>query len=129
MKDLKAGLEGRETYIVKFEHLASEIGSGSLEVLSTPSLVSFVENLSYKLIEEYLSEGYTSVGYEVYIRHLAPVPKGEYVEVYVKVSSVEDRRIRLDFKVYWRNILIADGHHIRYVVNIERFMKKINDMS
>jgi len=113
---------------VKPEHSALNVGSGTVNVLSTPTAIAFVENTALECVEKFLPENYTTVGVEVNIKHLNPAPIGSKVKVKVRVISVNDRRIVFKAEVRWNNILILEGTHVRYIVNRERFLEKIRKL-
>ena len=54
------------------DHSAKIMGSGGLEVLATPALVAFMENLAFEALQEKLSSDESSVGSLMAIDHLAP---------------------------------------------------------
>ena len=97
----------------------------SVEVLSTPSLVLFMEIASHKAVEKYLPEGYTTVGGGICMKHLKPTPVGDRVKVISTLIYSEGKK--LDFKVvaYDSSGKIGEGEHRRYVVNTKNFESKI----
>src|SRR5512136_884739 len=92
---IKPGMTNEETFEVTEEHLASHIGSGAARVLATPWLILFMERVSHRLIAQRVPEGYSSVGAEVNMRHLAPTPLGGRVRVVAEVVAVEGAQVTL----------------------------------
>jgi predicted thioesterase len=118
------GLKMCKRFKVYKKYIAKSIGSGGVEVLSTPSLISFMESVSYQLLQDHLPRGYTSVGIEICIKHKAPVILGEYVDVYSIIESVEGRKVVFNVSSYHGDKLVGDGRHVRYIVEIDKFMRK-----
>lgn len=124
--DIPENIECNYTFKVGEEHTAKHIGSGTVEVLSTPSMIAFMEQASLQCVQKHLPKGYTTVGTRVDVKHLKPVPKG--AEVMVKTRLIEKENRRLVFKVVavWNNIVIGEGYHERYIVDEIKFMEKIH---
>ncbi len=121
-------LECTYTYTVGEEHTAKHIGSGTIEVLSTPSMIAFMEHASLDCVQKYLPRGYTTVGIRVDVKHLKPAPKG--AKITIKTKLVERNNKRLVFKVQalWGNIIIGEGVHERYIVDERKFIEKLRGL-
>ena len=117
-----------QEYIVDEQYTAKHIGSGRVEVLATPAMILFMENTALNCVQKYLPENYTTVGVSVNVKHLNPVPKSEKVIVEARIDRVEDRKIVFYEVVKWRGIIIGEGIHERYIVNIHKFIDKINKL-
>ncbi len=118
----------REEYVVGEEHRARVLGSGDVDVLSTPSMILFMEATAWKCVEKYLPEGYTTVGTRVCIEHKAPAPVGARVTVEAELVEVSGRKLVFRVKAMWRDRVIGEGVHERYVVDKQRFIAKIKSM-
>ncbi len=126
--NIEPGIVCRQEYIVEEQHTAKHIGSGDVEVLSTPSMILFMENTALHCVQKYLPPEYTTVGIAVNVKHLNPVPRGEKVLVEAKIDKIEGRKITFSIKVTWKNLVIGEGKHDRYVVNRKKFMDKIKKL-
>lgn len=115
-------------YSVTAEHTAQNVGSGELEVLSTPSLIAFIENAAYLYCQEQMvTDSETTVGTEISIRHLAPSAVGETITVVLETYHQNRSKHTFELNVYNENHkLIATGTHIRANVNREQFMQKLH---
>ncbi|MBR5532105.1 MAG: thioesterase family protein [Bacteroidales bacterium] len=111
--------------IVSEGDTAQSVGSGTLSVFSTPMMVALMENAAMKAAEQLLQEGESTVGSELNIKHLRPTAVGEEVEATATLTSQEGRKLTFSVVVTDKNGTIGEGTHIRYIVNIERFMGKI----
>lgn len=118
------GIKGSETFNVTENLTAKNVGSGDVEVLSTPVLVSFVEKTCRESIKEKLEEGKTTVGTNINLDHLAPTPVGVSVVVKSEVVEVNNRLIRFEFTVDDNVDRIARGSHTRFIVDIDKFQEK-----
>lgn len=107
------------------QQTAVYIGSGSLEVLATPVLVTILEEISQKLLGEHLSEGLTSVGISLDVRHLAPTPVGNIVGMVTEVDKVDRSKVRFSIQAWDEHDLIFTGKHSRAIIQAERFLQRV----
>jgi phosphoribosylglycinamide formyltransferase-1 len=124
---LSVGMKLTEEYKVEEEHAAKNVGSGDVKVLSTPSMIAFMEITSNKLAQQHLPEGYVTVGSGINVRHLNPAPIGENIKVTSEIIGIDGRRIKFKVTATWREILIGEGEHERVIVNAENFIKKLSE--
>ena len=104
---------------------AQNVGSGTLPVFATPAMAALMENAAMKAVEQLLSEGETTVGSELNVKHLRPTAVGEEVEVTAILTSQEGRKLTISVVATDKNGTIGEGTHVRYIVNIEKFMQKL----
>lgn len=122
---IELGLSKEENYLVEDQHTAIHIGSGGSRVLATPWLIAFVERTAHRILASRLPEGYSTVGILINFRHLAPTPIGTGVRVHVEVREVDANRVILDVEAYDAREQIGAGEHQRYVIEEERFLKRV----
>jgi len=125
---LKEGEELSEEFEVKEEHAARVVGSGNVDVLSTPSMISFMENVCWKLAQRKLPEGKTTVGTRVDVYHLKPVPIGEKIRVYAKLLKIEGRKLVFSVEAYLNNVLVGKGTHERFLIDERKFLDTVRKM-
>ena len=65
----------------------------------TPSMILDIEHTCRELILEHADAGEDSVGMEVAIKHLAPTLMGMTVEIAVRVTAVEGRKVLFEATV------------------------------
>jgi fluoroacetyl-CoA thioesterase len=94
-------------------------------VLGTPFLIMLLEMASRNAILPLLEPGFDSVGTEVNIRHLAATPMGMEVTFRSEVIGVDERRVRFKVEAFDEKEQVADGMHERFVINVERFAKRL----
>ena len=108
------------------EMTAAYMGSGTLEVFSTPALCAFMENTAIKAIT--LPEDETSLGVEINIEHLKASMVGETLTAKAEVVAHEGHSIYLQIEVKnSRNEIVGSARHTRVVVNTERFLSKLEN--
>ena len=96
------------------------------EVYGTPIMIYHMEEVAGSVIEQYLPEGWVSVGVVVTVKHLAATPIGAKVTVRAEVISVDDHAIMFAVEAHDGFEKIGEGTHVRAPVQMERFMKKVN---
>lgn len=125
---LTPGIRNEKIFRTSRKHSASFLGSGDVEVLSTPSMITFMEETCRTLVENKLSKELTTVGTLVNIRHLKAAPIGAEVKVICTLTRVEGRRLLFDVKAFWKNVKIGEGVHERYIVVKEKFLRKLKEL-
>ncbi len=129
MKNLQIpeGIECEEVFEVKSEHAAKHVGSGDVEVLSTPSMILFMEAASLRCVQKYLPEDLTTVGTRVCVDHKHPAPIGDKIVVKTKLVKVEGRKLVFEVKAIWRDIVVGEGIHERFIVDRQKFSEKLRE--
>lgn len=104
---------------------AQNVGSGTLPVFATPMMVALMENAAMKAAEQLLQEGESTVGSELNIKHLRPTAIGEEVSATAVLTAQEGRKLTFSVVATDKNGTIGEGTHVRYIINVERFMSKL----
>jgi predicted thioesterase len=125
-----SGLTIGTTHQVQFKvtesHLANHIGSGLLPVLSTPSLIAWLEFTAMESVSSCLSKNETTVGIAVSFHHLKASSLHAVVVCQATVTAIDGRRISFEVKAFdAAQTLIGSGTHDRFVVDSDRFMAKL----
>lgn len=123
---LEVGLKSVEKTVVDKTNTAAAIGSGGLEVFSTPSMISLMECTCKLCAQEHLEEGLGTVGISISTNHKAATPIG--MEVTCECELVEIDRSRLVFKVRCYDELeeIGVGTHERFIVDNAKFLANVD---
>ena len=119
------GMQKEAVFVVEEQYTASHVGSGSLRVLATPSMIAFMERTARDLLDEVLPEGYSSVGVHVDVHHLAPTPLGGQVRIECEVQEVDVRRVVFDVRAWDGEEKIGEGRHQRVAIDIQRFLSRV----
>ncbi|MEA2639024.1 MAG: hypothetical protein QOF51_418 [Chloroflexota bacterium] len=112
---LTVGAAGEAQTVVTEEQLA--FGRG---VLSTPSMIDLMERSAIAAVDAALPQGWTTVGYEVCIRHLAPTALGVEVLARAELLGIEGRRLTFRVEASNPTRLIGEGTHQRVIVDLSR---------
>jgi fluoroacetyl-CoA thioesterase len=121
---LSVGLVGEATTTVDASVLASAVGSGGLDVFSTPSLVALMENAARSAVESLLPADQTTVGVRVDIRHLAASPPGEHIRARAELTEVDGRRLVFHVEAFDAHEKVGEGTHERMVVDPARLLAR-----
>lgn len=125
MSELRVGLIG-ESYVTVTEDLtARAVGSGSLEVYSTPAMLAVMEAAAVAAVDPYIEPTQASVGIDIKVQHMAATPIGEHVVAMAEVTGIEGKRVILEVRAWDERELIGEGTHVRYVIEIDAFLKRI----
>ena len=124
---LEPGLIGEITHVVTDEDTAATYASGLVPTLSTPHLVAFMENAARAAVQDHVKEGQSTVGTRVDMRHSAPTPVGMDVRVRAELLEVDRRRLRFRIEAWDAVEKIGECDHERFVIDWERFMKRIEE--
>ncbi len=125
MEKIQVGMKDEVTRLVEERFTAAHVGSGTLKVLATPSMIGFMERASLELLQRGLPEGQSTVGTLVNVRHLAATPMDQEVRVLVEVTEIDGRRITLHVEVWDRQEKVGEGTHERFIIDVERFLKRV----
>lgn len=124
-KSLVVGVTGEAQQRVVTENLVSFRKPGAPPVLATPWLLYIMETAAYNALLPHLDDGEASVGTGFQFEHLAPTPAGDTVVATAKVTAIEGRKVTLHFEARDSRALVAEGTHVRAVINKARFMKRL----
>ncbi len=124
---MKIGIKGTKAIKVTDEMTARAMGSGSLDVYSTPAMISLMENTAYTSVAEYLEDGQGTVGTLMNVKHLSATPVGMEVRCESELVEIDKRRLVFTVKAYDQVGCIGEGIHERFVINNDKFMEKTNN--
>ncbi len=122
---LKVGMELKKDYTVTRADTAKTVGSGGLEVLATPVLISWVENAAYEMAALCLPDESTTVGVNVNLNHIAATPVGMKVRVKVLLKEIDSRKLTFAVEAWDTVQKVGVGTHQRFVVQKTKFMGKV----
>ena len=114
-----------EKFKVTEEHSAAHLGSGSVNVLSTPSMILFMEIAARNALEEILPEELSSVGVAVDIKHRKAVKIGTTVSSEVEVINIDRKKITFSVVVRHDEDILGDGTHTRFIIEKSKFFKNL----
>ena len=121
MKEIKVGKEQTFTHTITEKELAKVIGSGEVEVYSTPMMVAFMVQSAAALIKEDLDSEETSVGILIHTTHQAATPCHKTITCHAKVTAVDRKKVTFQLCASDEKEVIGTAVHERVIVNKERF--------
>ena len=124
--EIKIGDYHEQSITVRHEDTAAVYGSGKLEVFATPALVGLMENTAIKCLEGKLEEGNDTVGIEINVQHVKATAVGKQVRCRATVTEIDGRRIGFRCEAWDETATIGTAVHNRFVINVEKFMNKLN---
>jgi predicted thioesterase len=124
--ELTPGLTGEARTTVVHENSAAAVGAGGVEVFGTPMMIALMENAAWRAVEDSLEEGDVTVGTAVNVRHLAATPLGQKVRATAELIEIDGRRLVFKVEAYDEKRKIGEGQHERFIVSLERFLKRID---
>lgn len=122
---IAVGATATKEIIVTREMTVGHFVEAMPEVFGTPIMIFHMEVTSGAAIEDYLPEGWISVGVVVNVKHLAATPVGDRVRLKSVVTEVGDNTVTFAVEAYDSREKIGEGTHVRALVDIERFMKRV----
>ncbi|MCR4673440.1 MAG: thioesterase family protein [Lachnospiraceae bacterium] len=121
---METGIKKSYEVEVTKERTAKVMGSGSLDVYATPSMIALMEYVSTECIKDQLEEGQTSVGTALNVKHVSATPVGMKVRCESELVKVDGRALTFSVKVFDEKGLIGEGEHQRFIVDAKKFTDK-----
>jgi predicted thioesterase len=112
-------------YVVTDAEAVHFMGPGVTPVLSTPSMILWMELTSRDNAGPLLAAGDDTVGMTVDIKHLAATPVGMKVRVVSKLTKVEGRVYSFEVEAFDEVDKIGEGLHKRGSVTLAKFAPRI----
>lgn len=114
-----------KTFHVEQQHTARHLGSGNLDVLATPALVAFMENVAFEYAQQQLNSEQTTVGSAISIEHIAPTKIGQTVQVNVIDVKQEGKVFQFKLSAYENDKLIGTCTHTRVTITVDKFLQRL----
>jgi fluoroacetyl-CoA thioesterase len=111
---VKPGLQGKIERVIDGSLMTRHVGGRGL--FATPYMILLMEQTAHSSVEPQLPDGYTTVGYEVCVRHLAPADEGETVTVTSHLKEVDRNRLLFEVECRKGEVLLGTGTHRRAVI-------------
>jgi fluoroacetyl-CoA thioesterase len=96
-------------------------------VFATAYMVGLLEWACIEAMQPHLDDGEQSVGTGVWVTHAAATPPGFTVQVDVSLQKVEGRRLTFSVRAHDGVDEICAGTHERFVIDRERFLRKVRE--
>jgi predicted thioesterase len=121
---LQPGIRGEKQDTVTDKNTARSYGSGGLAVYATPSMVALMEGACVEAADKLLPPGFSTVGTELTIKHIAATPLGMTVRATGELTGIEGRTLCFRVEAFDGVGKIGEGVHGRFIVENEKFLKK-----
>jgi fluoroacetyl-CoA thioesterase len=122
---LVPGVRAEAKHQVVTANLVSHFYADGPPVFGSPFMLMIMEHAAFNALLPYLDPGEQSVGVGFEFEHLAATPAGVTVTAEAEVLEVDGPKVT--FRVEARDPVevIGRGKHVRYVVEMERFLKRL----
>ena len=124
---VEAGLRGCIERDVTDLDTAVALGSGDVDVLSTPRVLAWAEAACVAALGDRLEEGQTTVGLTMQIDHVQPTGIGARISINAEVERVEGRRLTFAVEASDSRGTIAVGRIVRVMVDRGRFLERATE--
>ena len=124
---LEVGMRLEVERIVTENDTAAKAASGAVEVLATPIMIAWMEEVSLHLAQKELEEGFTTVGTEVNIKHLKGTLVGKTVKIVSVLKEIDRKRLVFDVEVLEDVIAVGTGSHTRFIIDTAKFYEKLKN--
>lgn len=121
----KVGAAGELQFTVEGIHAIAFPSKNMPPVLSTPSLIWFLEHAAIKVLEPLLDADEASVGTDIELEHLAPTPLTGLVKCMARVIHSDGSSIAFQLEAHDEKELIARGFHRRRIIHTASFTKRL----
>ncbi len=109
--------------VVALEDCATHLKSGEVKVLSTPTVLAWMEEACANLSKQFLNDNETTVGVHVELDHLLPAFVGEEVEISVVLKEKSEKKFVFDVLAKRDKDILAKASHVRVKIDKSRFLK------
>lgn len=122
--DLQTGMTASIQKTVEPGDTAKAVASGLAEVFATPAMIALMENAAYLAVQSALPGGYSTVGAQINVKHIAATPVGFTVTARATLTAVEGKKLTFFIEVFDETEKIGEAEHIRFIIDAQRFQQK-----
>ena len=122
---METGLSFTSRLTVDDTRTAMTLGSGDMPVLATPAMLALMENAAMMAVAGHLPEGCTTVGGQIESSHLKPTPIGAEVTATAELERIDGRKLFFRVSAHQGDTLIGEGKHLRFIVDREKFLARL----
>ena len=125
-KNIVPGMTFEKEFIVEEGDTASHFGNDKVPVFASPRLISWIEGTAIGTVAPFLPEGWETVGTTFDLAHLAATPVGMKVRVVTEVTEVKGKMLTYSVKAYDEVDKICEGTHGRAIIELDKFLSRVN---
>lgn len=126
---LIVGYEETMEIVVTSGMVASFGGEIIHPVLSTVSMIYYMEWVGRKVILPFLEESEEGIGASISIHHRAPAPIGKKVGFCAVVTEVISEKVVCRVKAEHQQSVVGEGEFVQVILSKERIQNRIREMS
>lgn len=122
----RIGESNTVSFTVEQKHAITFAGDGEeISVLSTPSLIWFLEQAALQFLKPWLDEQSLSVGTQIDVEHLAPTLPGVTVNCTARLIYQDGSLYRFSVEAFADSEKIARGLHSRRIIRTSQLLKRL----
>ena len=125
LSKLRPSLKGTATCSVDSARMATNVGSGAVEVFATPMMIALMEAAAVDCVEHLLPEGHVSLGTHLDVAHTAPTPPGFKVTATAELTEVDGRVLTFAVSCADDTEVVGRGTHTRVIVDRKRLETRL----
>ena len=125
--DIKLGTQGHQTKIVELNDTALKHESGLAKVFATPAMIALMEKTAYKSIEQFLPDGFSTVGMQINAMHLKASLPGSIISCESEVIAVDGKKVTFNINASDEYGIIGKAEHTRFIINSEEFISRLKN--
>jgi predicted thioesterase len=121
---LSIGQNAMIRQVVQKSDTASNYSKDLNELLATPACVGMAIKASVETVDQYLPDGFISIGHSTEFTHTATTSLGMTITVKASIIEINDHEAILQIEAWDDQGEVGHGIHKRRVVNHEALLKK-----
>lgn len=125
-KKLEPGIFVEKRIKTTPEMAASRFHSSSPQVLSSPTLITFMQTTCADILAPFLEENEMSVSVRIEMSHLSSTPIGMNINIRAEVSKIDGKNVNFKVEAFDESERIAKAVNEMFIIDKERFAKGLN---
>ena len=125
LEELKVGMTNKFEKTVSEDDTAKQLGSGTIEVFSTPMMVAMMECAAKDVVQPFLEEGFSTVGISLNIKHMAATKINKKVWAIAELVEIDRKRLVFKIDAFDEDKKIGEGTHERFIIQNSKFIEKL----
>lgn len=121
---LKVGKTLVNEYIVKPEDTADFLGNKGVTMLSTPSMIGFMEDTAAHIVLDNIPKNFRMVGTRIDVEHIKPTSINMKVTIKATLTAVEGRKLSYNVEAFNEKGKIGFGTYEQHVIKLGDFLSK-----
>lgn len=123
---IELGLAGTAEMTVDAADTARSLGTGDVDVLSTPRLLQLMQRATMAALEGHVTDGMITAVMRVNLDHLNGSPVGADVAATATLTRIEGRRLVFEVEAVSEGITVGMGRVIRVQIDRDSFLSRLH---